>query len=76
MAALSGVPGLGKSMVNGIDNNWVPMTLPPSRTIEVRKEMATEGSVDREKDFVVLENRKEIRPRTHFEKGMFIDFYI
>ena len=64
-----------KRMVSRMDTNWVPVTLPPPKAVKAQKGMVAERPADRKQDVVVLENRKEIRPHTRFEKGMFIDLY-
>ena len=63
-------------MVNRIENSRVPMIVTPPKAIAVPKEVAADPSSKRQKDFTLLENRKEIKSHTHYEKGIFVDVYI
>ena len=63
-------------MVSEIDNNRVPMIVIPTQKVADQQALAADPSSRRPKDTVVLENRREIKPRGSYEKGIFVDFYI
>lgn len=63
-------------MIDKINNMGQLMPVVLQKEIVVRKETLIRPSGNQPKDYVILENRKEIKPDILAQKGMFIDYYI
>jgi len=67
---------LGERMVSRVESVWVPMIVTPPKAVAISKEAGPDSSPKRQKDFIVLENRREIKSHTHYERGIFLDVYV
>jgi len=63
-------------MVNRIESTQLPMMVAPAKAIARPEEATADPSSKRQKEVIVLENRREIKSHAHFEKGIFVDVYI
>jgi hypothetical protein len=66
----------GVGMINSINNTGQLMPVVLQKEVVLRKETLIRPSGNQPKEYVILENRREIKPDILCQKGVLIDYYI